>query len=107
VTGGTASGGLVRDRYRVARGCLDSAGDVTGLLGALPGARQVEVLGAAGIVEVAHDGRVTPALAAGQAARRGLALLPHPPGRRRRPRTALVAVHNLRPDRDSNAGPTA
>lgn len=76
MTGGTAAGGLVRDRYRVASGCLDCAGDVSGLLGALPGARQVEVLGAAGIVVIGHDGRVTPALVAGQAARLGIELSP-------------------------------
>lgn len=68
--------GLMRDRYRVASGCLDCAGDVTGLLGALPGAREVEVLGAAGIVVIGHDGSVTAGLVAGQAARLGIELAP-------------------------------
>jgi Cd2+/Zn2+-exporting ATPase len=68
--------GLEEDRYRLKSGCLDCAGDVTGLLGALPGARRVEVLGAAGIVAIRHDGRVTPALVANQAARLGLELTP-------------------------------
>jgi hypothetical protein len=54
---GTGSaGGLVRDRYRVAGGCLDYAGDIAGTLGRLPGARQVNVLGAAGIVVIGRRG---------------------------------------------------
>ena len=75
-----AGGVLAEDRYRVTSGCLDCAGDVTGLLGGLPGARHVEVLGAAGIVVIGHDGQVTSALVAGQAARLGLELTParHP-----------------------------
>ena len=76
MTGGTAADGLVRDRYRAASGCLDCAGDVAGLLGMLPGAREVEVLGAAGIVVIGHDGAVTPELVARQAAQLGLELSP-------------------------------
>ena len=72
----SGSDSLVQDRYRVASGCLDCAGDVGGLLGALPGARHVEVLGAAGVVVIGHDGQVTPALVARQAARLGLGLSP-------------------------------
>jgi hypothetical protein len=80
--GGPTAGGLVRDGYRVARGCLDCAGDVPGLLRALPGAQAVDVLGAAGIVVIGHDGRVTPELVARQAAGLGLELSPanQPPG---------------------------
>jgi Cd2+/Zn2+-exporting ATPase len=76
MTSGTAAEGLVRDRYRVASGCLDCAGDVAGLLDSLPGARQIEVLGAAGIVVIGHDGAVTPELVARQAAQLGLELSP-------------------------------
>ncbi len=78
MTSGTASaaGGMVRDRYRAVSGCLDCAGDVAGLLGALPGTGDVEVLGAAGIVVIGHDGTVTPELVAGQAARLGIELAP-------------------------------
>ena len=69
-----APGGLVLDRYRVAEGCLDCAGDVAGLLGELPGARQVSVLGAAGIVVIGHDGRVTPEQVSQRAGRLGITL---------------------------------
>lgn len=95
---------LVRDRYRVARGCLDCAGDVAGLLGALPGARQIEVLGAAGVVVISHDGAVTPGLVARQAGRLGLELSPagepaQPGGERtswwRSPRVLLLAAAGL------------
>ena len=73
---GSVAGCVVCDRYRVARGCLDCAGDVAGVLGELPGARHVDVLGAAGVVVIGHDGRVTPALVARQAARLGIELSP-------------------------------
>lgn len=78
MTGGTPqrAGVLVRDRYRVARGCLDCAGDVAGTLGGIPGARHVDVLGAAGIVVIGHDGRVTPELVARRAAALGIGLSP-------------------------------
>jgi Cd2+/Zn2+-exporting ATPase len=77
VTSGTGpAAGLVCDRYRVARGCLDCAGDLAGALGELPGARQVQVLGAAGVVVIGHDGAVTPELIARQAAQLGLELSP-------------------------------
>jgi len=66
----------MRDRYRVASGCLDCAGDLAGALGSLPGARQVQVLGAAGVVVIGHDGGVTPGLVARQAAQLGLELSP-------------------------------
>jgi len=72
--GDAATGGLVRDRYRVARGCLDCAGDVAGLLGGLPGTRQVDVLGATGVVVIGHDGRITPELVARQVAPLGIEL---------------------------------
>lgn len=99
-----ADSDLAQDRYRVTSGCLDCAGDIAGLLGALPGTRDVEVLGAAGIVTVSHDGRVTPALVTGQAARLGLELAParHPASpaadarrRRRSPRTVLLTAAGL------------
>lgn len=73
---GAAAGGRLRDRYRVASGCLGCAGDVPGLLGALPGAFEVEVLGAAGIVVIGHDGRITPELVASQVAGLGIELSP-------------------------------
>lgn len=51
---------LTRRRYRVIEGsCLDCAGDIAGTLEKIPGVRSVEVLSAAGIVGVEHDGRVT------------------------------------------------
>ncbi|HUZ50923.1 MAG TPA: cation-translocating P-type ATPase [Streptosporangiaceae bacterium] len=98
----SAAGGLVRDRYRVAGGCLDCAGDVAGLLRGLPGAREVEVLGAAGVVVIGHDGRVTPELVVRRAAGLGIGLSPAgrpspAPGGARRgwwrsPRLALLAA---------------
>jgi len=67
-------------RFRVAAGCLDCAGDLEGALGHLPGVQAVEVLGAAGIVTVTHDGRLDPTRVAGQvseqAVRLGLRLVP-------------------------------
>jgi Cd2+/Zn2+-exporting ATPase len=71
---GPAPGSLVLDRYRVAAGCLDCAGGIAELLGELPGTAHVEVLGAAGIVVISHDGRVTPSLASQRAARLGITL---------------------------------
>ncbi|HEY5990504.1 MAG TPA: hypothetical protein VIV12_29555, partial [Streptosporangiaceae bacterium] len=73
---GTAEGGLVTDRYRVAHGCLDCAAGLVGVLGSLHGAQQVQVLGAAGVVVIGHDGTVTPELVARQAAQLGLQLSP-------------------------------
>ncbi len=100
---GPAGGGLVRDRYRVARGCLDCAGDLAGALGGLPGAQQVQILGAAGVVVIGHDGGVTPDLVARQAAQLGLELSPagqptRPAGRGRwwrSPRVLLLAAAEL------------
>ena len=63
-------------RFRVAEGCLDCAGDLQGTLGRLPGVSAVEVLGAAGIVAVDHDGRLDPTAVSQQAGRLGLRLLP-------------------------------
>ncbi len=103
-TAGSPADGLVRDRYRVARGCLDCAGDLAGLLGALPGARQVEVLGAAAVVVIGHDGAVTPGLVAPQAVQLGLELSPagppaQPGAKRtswwRSPRVLLLAAAGL------------
>ena len=65
-----------RSRFRVAEGCLDCAGDLEGLLGRLPGVRAVEVLGAAGIVTVTHEGNLEAATVSEQAGRLGLRLLP-------------------------------
>lgn len=105
MTGGTRPAGtLVQDRYRVAGGCLDCAGDVTGTLGSLPGVRQVEVLGAAGVVVIGHDGTVDPGVVARQAARSGLDLSPAgQPARaaagrgrwQRSPRVLLLGVAGL------------
>ena len=64
-----------RSRFRVAEGCLDCVGDLEGLLGRLPGVSDVEVLGAAGIVQLTHDGRVDLATVSEQAGRLGLRLL--------------------------------
>lgn len=100
---GPASG-VVQDRYRVASGCLDCAGDVAAALGSLPGARQVRVLGAAGVVLIGHDGAVTPEVVARQAAQLGLELSPagqpaRPAGERgrwwRSPRVGLLAAAEL------------
>jgi len=65
-----------QSRFRVAEGCLDCAGDLEGTLGRLPGVSAVEVLGATGIVRLAHDGNLDPATVAEQARRLGLRLLP-------------------------------
>lgn len=99
MTSGTAftAEGLTCDRYRVADGCLDCAGDLAGALGSLPGARQVQVLGAAGVVVIGHDGAVTPGLVAREAARLGLELSPasrpaSPAGRGRWWRSARVLL---------------
>jgi len=99
----SAAGGLVCDRYRVARGCLDCAGDLAGALGRLPGAQQVQILGAAGVVVIGHDGAITPELVARQAAQLGLELSPadqpsRPGGRARwwrSPRVLLLAAAEL------------
>ena len=72
----SAPGGVIRDRYRVASGCLDCAGDVSGELGGLPGLLEVEVLGASGVVVIHHDGRVTAELVARRAAGMGIELSP-------------------------------
>ncbi len=109
---GSAAESLACDRYRVARGCLDCAGDVPGLLGGLPGAQQVEVLGAAGIVVIRHDGRVTPELVARQTAQLGVDLSPAgEPARTadggrwwRSPRVLLLAAAELLLDAGLAAG---
>ncbi len=97
----------------MARGCLDCAGDLAGLLGALPGARQVEVLGAAGVVVIGHDGAVTPGLVAPQAVQLGLELSPagppaQPGAKRtswwRSPRVLLLAAAGLLLDAGLTAG---
>ncbi len=77
------AGAPAHSRFRVAEGCLDCAGDLQGLLGRLPGVSAVEVLGAAGIVTVAHQGNLEPAMVSEQAGRLGLRLLPAdtPPAR--------------------------
>lgn len=99
----SAAGSVVRDRYRVASGCLDCAGDVPGLLGELPGTLEVDVLGAAGIVVIGHDGRVTPELVTSKVARLGIELSPAdrpaPAGGRgswwRSPRILLLAAAEI------------
>src|SRR6266508_3620295 len=48
-------------RFRVAEGCLDCAGDLEGALSHLAGVQAVEVLSAARIVTISHDGRLDPA----------------------------------------------
>ncbi len=108
-----AGPGLVSDRYRVAGGCLDCAGDLAGALGRLPGAQQVQVLGAAGVVVIGHDGAVTPDLVAERAAQLGLELFPagepsRPAGERSRwwrsPRVLLLAAAELLLDAGLAAG---
>ena len=102
-SGTTSAGGGVVDRYRVVRGCLDCAGDLAGALGSLPGAGQVQILGAAGVVVIGHDGGVTPDLAGRQAARLGLELSPADQPTRaasrgrwwRSPRVLLLAAAEL------------
>ena len=72
----TTSPSSARSRFRVAEGCLDCAGDLQGALSRLAGVQAVEVLGAAGIVTVSHDGRLDPAMVSEQAGRLGVRLAP-------------------------------
>src|SRR6266498_1755261 len=71
-------GGLqpAHSRFRVAEGCLDCAGDLEGALSHLAGVQAVEVLSAAGIVTISHDGRLDPAAVSEQAGRLRVRLAP-------------------------------
>ena len=63
-------------RFRVAEGCLDCAGDLEGALSHLAGVQAVEVLSAARIVTISHDGRLDPAAVSEQAGRLRVRLAP-------------------------------
>lgn len=68
---------VARSRFRVTSGsCLDCVGDVAGALGRLPGVLSVDVLAAAGVILVEHDGTVAIDEVQETAATLGLGLVP-------------------------------